>query len=131
MENIKSIILMAHFSQIDENNYVVQVLVVSDDQEHRGEEFLSIDLGLGGRWIQTSYNTRGGQHLYGGTPFRKNFGAIGYQYREDLDAFVGPKPYPSWDILNEETGLYECPVPYPGNGSYKWDEETLSWIESY
>jgi hypothetical protein len=131
MESIKSIILMAHFSQLDENNIVIQVLVVSDDQEHRGEEFLSVDLGLGGRWIQTSYNTRGGQHLYGGTPFRKNFGATGYEYREDLDAFIGPKPYPSWDILNEETGLYECPVPYPGDGSYKWDEETLSWIESY
>jgi hypothetical protein len=122
---------MAHFSQIDENNYVIQVLVVPDEQEHRGEEFLSVELGLGGRWIQTSYNTHQGQHAYGGTPFRKNFGGIGYQYREDLDAFITPKPYPSWNILNEETGAYQSPIPYPGDGLYDWDEETLSWVRSY
>jgi len=120
---------MAHFSQLDENNFVIQVLVVSDDQEHRGEEFLSVDLGLGGRWVQTSYNTRGGQHLYGGTPFRKNFGSIGYEYREDLDAFIAPKPYESW-VLDEDTCQWIAPVAMPIEGKYIWNENSLSWVSA-
>ena len=120
---------MAHFSKLDENNFVVEVLVVPDEYEDRGEEYLSVDLGLGGRWIKTSYNTRAGVHISGGKPFRKNFGAIGYQYREDLDAFICPKPYPSWDTLDEETGIYMSPIPHPNDGkSYIWDEESTSWV---
>jgi hypothetical protein len=120
---------MAHFSQLDETNHVIQVLIVPDDQEHRGEEFLSIDLGLGGRWIQTSYNTLLGQHLYGGIPFRKNFGSIGYEYKEDLDAFIGPKPYPSW-IFNLTTGGWDAPISPPSDADvtfYVWNEEQLNW----
>lgn len=122
---------MAHFAQLDENNFVIQVLVVPDEQENRGEEFLSVDLGLGGRRIKTSYNTKEGNHINGGAPLRKNFGGIGYQYREDLDAFIAPKPYPSWNILDEETGLYLSPTPHPGDGVYDWNEETLTWVKSY
>lgn len=83
---------MAHFAQIDENNIVINVLVVPNDQQHRGQEFLADDLGLGGRWIQTSYNTRHGQHTEGGTPLRMNYAGLGYTYDETRDAFIPPNP---------------------------------------
>jgi len=101
---------MAHFARIDETNTVTDVLVVSDDQEHRGHEFLADDLGLGGTWLRTSYNTRGGEHINGGTPFRKNYAGIGYTYDPIRDAFIPPQPDPSY-ILNEDTCLWEEPTP--------------------
>lgn len=101
---------MAHFALIDDTNTVINVLVVPDDQEHRGHEFLAVDLGLGGTWLQTSYNTYGGQHANGGTPFRKNYAGIGYTYDSVRDAFIPPQPDPSY-ILNEETCLWEEPTP--------------------
>lgn len=118
---------MAHFARI-ENNIVTEVLVVSNDQEHRGQEFLADDLGLGGVWLQTSYNTLGGIHTSGGTPFRKNYAGIGYTYDPDRDAFIPPKPFESW-VLNEDTCLWEPPTPYPDDGEqYTWDETTVSWV---
>lgn len=120
---------MAHFAQIDENNVVVQVLVVPDAQEDRGQEFLADDLGLGGTWKKTSYNTQGGVHLNGGTPFRKNYAGIGYTYDAARDAFIPPKPFASW-TLNAETCLWEAPVPMPTDGKiYTWNEEDLAWDE--
>ena len=122
---------MAHFAEIDSNNKVVRVLVVGDDQEHRGQDFLANDLGLGGTWIQTSYNTRGGVHTLGGTPLRKNYAGIGFSYDQQRDAFIPPKPtqYPSW-VLNENSCLWEPPIPYPTDGKrYKWDEPSVSWVE--
>ena len=101
---------MAHFACIDDINTVTDVLVVSDDQEHRGHEFLADDLGLGGTWLRTSYNTRGGEHINGGTPFRKNYAGIGYTYDPIRDAFIPPQPDPSY-ILNEDTCLWEEPTP--------------------
>jgi len=101
---------MAHFARIDDTNTVTDVLVVSDDQEHRGHEFLADDLGLGGTWLRTSYNTRGGEHINGGTPFRKNYAGIGYTYDPIRDAFIPPQPDPSY-ILNEDTCLWEEPTP--------------------
>ena len=98
---------MAHFAEIDENNIVVRVLVVGDDQENRGQEFLADDLGLGGTWKQTSYNTQGGIHLLGGTPFRKNFAGIGYSYDEALDAFIPAKCHDT-AVLNETTCNWDC-----------------------
>lgn len=78
---------------------------------------------------RTSYNTRGGVHLLGGIPFRKNYAGIGYMYDQSRDAFIPPKPYPSW-ILNEETCLWNAPMQYPNDGmQYEWDEETISWKE--
>lgn len=97
---------MAHFAQIDENNKVVSVLVVDNEQEHRGQEFLANEIGLGGIWLQTSYNTFGGVHLLGGTPLRKNYAGIGYTYDADRDAFIPPKPDGNY-TLNEETCLWE------------------------
>ena len=99
---------MAHFAEIDDTNTVTRVLVVPDDQEHRGHDYLAVDLGLGGTWLQTSYNTIGGVHLFGGTPFRKNYAGIGYNYDQSRDAFIPPKPDPTW-ILNEDTCQWEEP----------------------
>jgi hypothetical protein len=111
---------MAHFAEIDENNVVLRVLVVDNEQEHRGQEFLSEDLGLGGRWIQTSYNGN----------FRKMFAGINYTYNEELDIFLPPKPFESW-ILNETLGQWDPPVERPTIDIDKatiWVEETQSWI---
>lgn len=120
---------MAHFAQVDENNIVVQVLVVSDDQAHRGQDFLANDLGLGGNWIQTSYNTNAGVHANGGTPLRKNYAGIGYTYDASRDAFIPPKPFNSW-TLNEDTCLWDAPVAHPADGKmYRWDEDTTNWVE--
>ena len=87
---------------------------------------------------RTSYNTRGGVHYQADnkTPsedqskaFRKNFAGIGYYYDEQYDAFIPPKPYPSW-ILNEDTCLWDSPVPYPSDGKrYMWNENILNWEE--
>lgn len=108
---------MAHFAEIDENGLVLQVLVVPDAQEHRGQEFLADDLGLGGTWVQTSYNAR----------IRKNYAGIGMTYDNSRDAFIAPQPYASW-ILDEETCQWEAPVAYPEDGlMYVWNEETTDW----
>ena len=77
---------------------------------------------------RTSYNTQGGVHQNGGTPFRKNYAGIGYTYDSVRDAFYAPQPYESW-TLNEDTCLWEAPVAYPENENlYLWDEESLKWI---
>lgn len=107
---------MAHFARINENNIVEEVLVVPNEQEHRGQDFLAIDLGLGGTWIQTSYNNN----------FRKNYAGYGFYYDEVKDAFIPPKYFPSW-VLNEETCLWEAPTPQP-TPEYYWNEELLEWV---
>jgi hypothetical protein len=118
---------MAHFAQIDENNVVTQVLVVGDDQEHRGQDFLANDLNLGGTWVKTSYNTHGGVHSNGGTPLRKNYAGIGYAYDAQRDAFIPPKPFDSW-VLDEDTCLWNAPTPMPTEGGpYMWVEDDLNW----
>lgn len=120
---------MAHFAEIDENSIVTRVLVVADDQAERGQEFLANDLGLGGTWKQTSYNTLGGVHKNGGTPLRMNYAGIGYTYDPVRDAFYAPKPFASW-TLNDTTCLWEAPTPVPTDGKiYTWDEPTTSWVE--
>ena len=82
-----------------------------------------------GEYIQTSYNTHGGEHKLGGTPLRKNFAGVGYTYDATKDAFYGPQPYPSW-TLNSTTCLWECPVTYPDdNKVYNWNEKTKAWDE--
>jgi hypothetical protein len=84
--------------------------------------------GKGGLCKRTSYNTVGGVHQNGGTPFRKNYAGLGYSYDPVRDAFYAPKPYESW-ILNEDTCIWEAPVAYPEDENlYLWDEESLKWI---
>ena len=120
---------MAHFAKLGLNSKVIAVNVVSDDiavTEEAGKEFL-LELTGYHFWVQTSYNTYGGQHKLGGTPFRKNFAAKGMTYDEDRDAFIPKKPYNSW-ILNETTCQWEAPVAKPTDGQrYTWNEETTSW----
>jgi hypothetical protein len=122
---------MAHFAEIDENNIVTRVLVVDNDQEDRGQEFLATDLGLGGTWIKTSYNTIAGVHSNGGTPLRKNYAGIGYTYDSVRDAFYAPKPFASW-TLDEETCTWNAPTPMPVEEGkfFTWNEETTSWEEN-
>jgi hypothetical protein len=86
---------MAHFAELNSENKVVRVLVISNDQEHRGEEYLANDLGLGGKWIQTSYNNK----------IRGKFAGIGDTYDEEADLFIAaPLPYVRRGYLDQETG---------------------------
>ena len=89
--------------------------------------FRSVDTSPG-EWIQTSYNTYGGQHPEG-RPLRKNYAGVGFTYDRTRDAFIPPKPFESW-TLNEETCLWDSPVPYPNDGNkYMWDETQTNWVE--
>jgi hypothetical protein len=135
---------MASFAKI-KNNIVIAVHsvvneVIKDsngvEQETIGIEFLKNLHGQDTNWKQTSYNTIGGVHLKGGTPLRKNHAGIGYTYDEIRDAFIAPKPnYSSW-ILNENTCLWEAPIPRPeltqeqkdNDQYYAWNEEAQNWI---
>jgi hypothetical protein len=122
---------MAHFAKLDENNIVTEVYVVHNNvatDEETGINFLKTLLKEPDAvWKQTSYNTHGGVHLLGGTPFRKNFAGRGYIYDADKDAFIAPKPFDSW-TFNETTFQWDPPVPYPENASFhEWNEETKQW----
>lgn len=121
---------MAHFAKIDENNIVTHVLVVPDEEEHRGQDYLAIDLSLGGTWKKCSYNTHAGEHTSGDPTkaLRKNYPGIGYSYDKQRDAFIPPQPYPSW-LLDESTCLWNPPVPCPTDGQqYSWDEDNQQWV---
>ena len=91
---------IAHFAEVDDNNVVTRVLVVPNEQEHRGQEFLANDLNLGGKWIQTSYNAR----------IRKNYAGIGFLFHPDIDAF-GPAKCHNEAVLNTDTALWDCANP--------------------
>ena len=116
---------MAHFAELDENNVVLRVIVVSNnelldengvEQEANGIAFC--ESLFGSRWLQTSYNGN----------LRKNFASTGYIYYPDIDAFATPQPLPSWS-LNPDTGKWEAPIPFPNDGfDYIWDEDSLSWV---
>ena len=113
---------MSHFAKV-ENGTVTQVIVAEQDV---------IDSGLFGTgWVQTSYNTYGGQHTNGGVPLRKNYAGVGFTYDSVRDAFYAPKPYESW-ILDEATCIWQAPTPMPTdeNKMYAWDEATLNWVET-
>jgi len=96
---------MAHFAEIDENNIVLRVLVTDNNEPDEGYQWL-VD-NLGGTWVKTSYNTSGGKHLLGGTPFRKNFAGIGWVYDAERDAFRPLKPKEGEWVLNEDTCFWE------------------------
>jgi hypothetical protein len=113
---------MSHYAKVIDGR-VEQVIVVERDVLNTGI------FGDPNQWIQTSYNTHGGQHLLGGTPLRKNFAGVGFVYDPALDAFYTPQPYPSW-LLDSETCFWHAPVPYPNDGKYyTWDESTVNWKE--
>lgn len=108
---------MAHFAQLSNENKVIRVVVTDNNLPNEGLDWLIAN--LGGNWVQTSYNAK----------IRKNFAAIGFTYDEQRDAFIPPQPFESW-ILDEETCLWDAPIPHPNDGKqYQWDEPTLSWLE--
>jgi hypothetical protein len=130
---------MASFAKIGLNGKVIEVQSVVNEvlhdangvqQENIGIDFLTKLTGWA-IWKQTSYNTHGGVHSSGGTPFRKNHAGIGYTYDETRDAFIPPKPFNSW-ILNEDTCLWNAPVAMPttdleNNEYYSWNESIINW----
>jgi hypothetical protein len=125
---------MAHYAFINSENIVVEVITGRDEWEVVNGitdwEAYYTTRREGLRAVRTSYNTRGGQHVTGGVPFRGNYAGIGVTYDEDLDAFIPPKPFDSW-TLDESTFNWVAPTPYPeveGEEVYEWNEETLSWI---
>ena len=116
---------MAHFAQLDDQNTVLQVIVIHNNElldngvesEAKGVAFCQ-SLFSGTTWVQTSYNAN----------IRKNYAGIGFTYDSARDAFISPKPFPSWD-LNEALCQWEAPVPYPTDGQqYVWDEATQTWV---
>ena len=112
---------MAHFAKV--NGGIVETVIVAEP-----EFFDTFVDSSPGEWIQTSYNTHGGQHPEG-RPLRKNYAGIGYTYDSVRDAFIPPSPYASW-VLNEDTCLWDCPVEYPTDGAeYSWDEDNQQWVE--
>ena len=114
---------MSHFAKVF-NGKVVNVIVA--EQEFIDALVDSYD----GKWIQTSYNTIGNQHILGGTPLRGNYAGIGYTYDSVNDVFYAPALYPSW-ILNNNTWLWEAPIAIPNDGKfYIWDESIINWVET-
>ena len=110
---------MSHYAKV-ENGIVTQVIVAEEDFIQTGA------LGDPAGWLQTSYNTHGGQHPED-RPLRKNYAGIGYAYDSQRDAFIPPQPYPSW-TLNEDTCLWDCPVAMPTEGGpYNWNEANQAW----
>jgi hypothetical protein len=112
---------MSHFAKV--NNGIVEQVIVAEP-----EFFETFVDSSPGQWIQTSYNTYGGQHPEG-RPLRKNYAGVGFTYDSVRDAFIPPQPFASW-ALNEDTCLWEAPTPMPTDGKfYRWDEPTTAWIE--
>tara|TARA_R110000803_G_scaffold53856_1_gene110427 strand:- start:59 stop:406 length:348 start_codon:yes stop_codon:yes gene_type:complete len=113
---------MAHFAKLGTGNIIEKVEVVSDDiatTEQGGIDFLNNLYKTRDVWKQTSYNEN----------IRKNFAGIGYTYDQTRDAFIPPKPYASWTLV-EATCQWEAPVAYPDDGkNYSWAEDTTSWVE--
>jgi hypothetical protein len=106
---------MAHFAQLNEKNVVIQVLVTDNNSVNEGYDWLIEN--LGGNWVKTSYNAS----------IRKNFAGIGFTYDSERDAFIPPKPFKSW-VLVEETCKWRAPIDYPDDGfSYSWNEKLKDW----
>ena len=127
---------MAHYAFLDESNIVTEVIVGKDEGEEGVDWGAHYGAFRGQTCKRTSYNTIGGVHSGGGTPYRKNYAGIGYTYDAGRDAFIAPKPFASW-LLDEDTCLWNAPVAMPedaGSGDppkrYQWDEATLSWISN-
>jgi|TARA_R110002020_G_scaffold441136_1_gene651872 hypothetical protein len=127
---------MAHFAKLNNDNIVTQVIVVHNNEllvdgvenEQKGIDFINDLYKTSDNWKQTSYNTNGGVHTLGGTPFRKNYAGKGMIYDEGRDAFRSKQLYPSW-TLNETTCRWEPPVAYPDDDNlYTWDESTQNWL---
>ena len=121
---------MSHFAEINSENIVTRVIAAEQDFINKGK------VGDSNNWVQTSYNTRGGVHYAAnskepddGIALRKNYAGIGFTYDSVRDAFIPPKPYPSWTLV-ESSCLWEAPVAYPDDDKmYTWDEDATNWVE--
>ena len=103
---------MSHFAKINNSNIVTDIIVAEQDFINSGA------IGDSFLWVQTSYSGS----------FRKNYAAVGYTYDKAKDAFIAPKPYPSW-VLVEDTCQWEAPTAMPDDGElYEWNEDTTAWI---
>lgn len=119
---------MAHYAELDENNIVLRVVVVNNDCEQdpdgnddeiKGVAFCQSLFGENTRWVRTSYHGN----------IRANYAGVGYEYREDIDAFIAPQPYPSWSL--DEKFQWQAPIAYPADGAaYSWDEENQAWAQT-
>jgi hypothetical protein len=117
---------VAHFAELNDNNIVKRVIVVAtkDNSDANGVEKESIGRAFcerlfGGNWVQTSYNGN----------MRKRYAGIGYSYDPSLDAFIAPKPFPSWTL--DDNADWQAPVPMPTDGKmYAWDEDAQAWVET-
>ena len=108
---------MAYFAEISKENFVLRILPIPDEYETDGQNYLANTLGLGGTWLQTSYNST----------IRKNFAGVGYFYDIELNAFIAPQPFSSW-VLDKSNCQWNAPSPYPNDGkAYIWNETDLSW----
>jgi len=111
--------IMAHYAELDDNNRVIRIIVIDNDHEPTEADGIAYceNLFKGGRWIKTSYNAS----------IRKNFAGIDFIYDHKNDAFIPPKPFPSW-VFNQTNYRWTAPIAYPSdNGNYYWDEYTQSW----
>lgn len=119
---------MAHYAYLNDESIVTQVIVGKDE----GEDGVDWEAYYGA--VRTSYNTHGGQHANGGTPFRMNYAGIGFFYDPDFGsdgAFIPPQPFASWTV-NPDTALWDAPTPMPEEGgAHTWDEDTLTWVEMF
>ena len=120
---------MSHFAEIDNNNIVLRVIVAEQDFINSGA------VGSSNTWVQTSYNTKSGKHypegslISDGDGLRKNYAGKGFTYDSTRDAFISPKIFPSWTLV-EDTCQWTAPTSYPDDGkSYEWDEDSTAWVE--
>ena len=108
---------MSHWAELDNENKVIRILVGDNNDPAGDEGYQWLIDNLGGRWVQTSYNSN----------FRGTYAGKGYSYNPDEDIFVTPQPYPSWI---RSGSFWNAPTPKPTEGFWRWDETTLTWIES-
>jgi hypothetical protein len=140
---------MAHYAKLGINSKVIAVHVVSDndclnasgvEDEEVGRQFME-RIHNWPLWKKTSYNTSGGKHKNGGTPFRGNYAGIGMTYDEDNDIFISKKPYASW-VLDVPSASWKSPIgdapeltqeqkdqntANTHRWSYTWNEASQSW----
>jgi len=120
------VIDMAYYAFLDSNNVVTEVISGNNEGDNGIDNWEQQYGDFRGQVCKrTSYNTRGNTHTNGGTPFRGNYAGIGFTYREDIDAFVSPQPFPSWTL--DSNVVWQPPTPMPTDGMYTWDEATTSW----
>ena len=142
---------MAHFAKLGANGKVIQVLTLNNgdmlnadgvEDESVGQQYLETHNNWPAQmWIQTSYNTSGGQHKLGGTPFRGNYAGIGYEWDEDNQIFWPKKPYASW-VKHNESASWKSPIgdapaltaeqesqneAGDNDWAYVWNEANTTW----